>query len=149
MGRNAIIGRLTILSTVAVVLLSSHAKVQSRQHHKVSPIGVWDLKGLDDANTEWVATVVLTTAKDGALTGHIDWLGSNGHCGREYVTASFNRKTGALKMRGTKVVFSDHVVRASYLAELSPDGSHLANGKWSDEDPNIPGTWSATRIVLR
>jgi len=127
--------------------MSSHAVAQSYKQQKDSPLGVWDLKGLDSANTEWIATVVLTQAMDGARGGYIDWLGDNGHSGREYITASFNGKTRLLKMIGTQVVFSKYIVRANYSAELSPDGLHLINGSWSDEDPAIPGTWSAIRIA--
>ena len=143
------LGRSAILATVLLAFASTHAMAQSQQCQRVSPVGVWDLEGIDAADTKWIATVVLTKADGKGFAGHIDWLGSNGSCGREYVTASIDRNTRTLKMTGVKVVFSDNIVPANYTAELAPDGLHLANGKWSNEGVAIPGTWSARRIALR
>lgn len=72
---NAIIGRLTALATVLVAIMSSHTIAQSYKQQKDGPVGVWDLKGLDSANTEWIATVVLTQAMDGALGGCVALTG--------------------------------------------------------------------------
>jgi hypothetical protein len=126
---------------LACVLFAAYYATSVAQPHEqqTTPVGVWDLKGEDEENTKWIATLVLLTGKTETMLGHIDWLGSNHSCGREHVTATYDAKTRALKRVGTSVEFSNDVVRATYRAELSPDGLLLEKGKWSDNDPTIPG----------
>ena len=148
MYRKSTISVMEILEIALVAILSSNATAQSGQILDSGPIGAWDLTGYDEENTRWIGTAVLTRVSGETLTGHIDWLGSNGHCGREYVTGSYDPMIRILKMSGTRTEFSDRIVRGNYIAELSPDGSRLVNGRWSSIDPAIPGGWSGKRITF-
>ena len=148
MRQKARIGIPAILTGALVAASLSSTMAQSAKNQQAAVVGVWDLEGVDESNTKWIATLVLTQGNDNRVTGHIAWISNNGHSGGEYVTGTYEPKGQTLKMYGTRVEFSDHVVRCTYRAQLSGNGSRLENGKWSDNDPTIPGTWNATRIRL-
>jgi tetratricopeptide (TPR) repeat protein len=113
----------------------------------IAPVGVWDITGVDDQNTTWIATLVLTADADHRLAGHIDWIGSNGHCGREFVTGKFDFRSRLLEMTGTDVKHAEFVAPARYRCRFSKDGARLEKGQWLGETI-IPGEWHATRIHL-
>jgi len=137
-----------ILTGTFVAGSFSPTAAESGENYQPAVVGVWDLGGVDESNTRWIATLVLTQGKDNSLQGHIDWISNKGSCGRERVTSTYDPELRILKMVGIKVEFSDNVVRCTYRAHLSRDGSQLENGKWSDNDLTIPGTWNAKRIKL-
>jgi len=132
---------------VSLCLATDFAPAQ--ETGKTGPVGVWDISGEDESEVQWIGTLVLMSSARSGLHGHVDWIGSDGSCGREYISGSFHEGTRTLKLVGKRVVFSDEIARASYRAELSVDGSALDDGKWSDSDPTVPGHWSAKRLSLQ
>jgi hypothetical protein len=149
MYRKALIVTVTILAVLLVATGHGRAPAQQGDKQQPTPVGVWDVKGDDQANIKWIATMVLRPDKDGAVKGHIDWLASNSACGREHVTGTYDAKTRVLKLVGVQLEFPNQIVRGTYRAELSANGSLLEKGQWSDNDPTIPGNWSAKRISLK
>ena len=141
------IGIISLLAFLFVSLNAPHASV-AEAYADASPVGVWDLCGQDEADTGWIATLVLSLGEDDTLVGYVDWLGDNGHSGREYVTGSFEARTRSLDFEGTRVENSDGVVRSEYHAVVSTDGGQLEQGTWVHKDVTIPGTWRASRIRL-
>ncbi len=114
-----------------------------------SPIGAWNLAGVDEASNNWIATVVLFHNINNVIVGYADWSADTGFGGREFLTATYNETNRILKFHGIKLKYPDGIVRGSYRATLSLDGNKLLNGKWSDFDPTIPGKWVANRIQLK
>jgi len=141
-------GILFAIVTAFAAAGAQQANAQTVKHVANAVAGVWDLKGVDASGTKWIATVVLTQKENNRLAGHIDWLSSKGACGREYVSGAYDSKLRVLKITGNKVEFANNVVRASYRARLSRNGLQLEDGRWSDNDPTIPGTWYAKRVRI-
>jgi hypothetical protein len=148
MHHNNLARTIAILASLFAATHCESIVAQTYGNQNTALVGVWDLKGTDTANTKFIATMVLTNGKAGILKGHIDWLGSNGSCGREHVTGSYDAKSKVLKIIGIRIEFSDRIIRGTYRAELSQDGSVLEKGKWSATG-GVPGQWSARRINLR
>lgn len=149
MNRATCIGLVVVLASF-FPFNSAESAAQTQADSKVpTAIGVWDLSGVDEKDTKWIATVVLTKSEDGGLKGHIDWIGSNGSCGRELVVGNFDSESRVLTMNGKKVEFANRIVACGYRAELSKDHLSLENGKWANGTVAIPGSWSAKRIQLR
>jgi hypothetical protein len=119
---------------------------QSTEDFK-SPIGVWDLKGADDAGIGWIATIVVRR-EDNRFVGHIDWLGSDGTAGREYITWRYENATRVLRLEGARLKHGPDLALGSYMAKLAPDGMKLSGSWTSDDDSVIPGDWTASRILL-
>lgn len=117
-----------------------------------SPIGAWDVWGQDKAKTMWLGTLVLSTDDQGGLAGHVDWSGSGGEsdgaAGREYVTATYDPKTRALKMKGVKLAQANRIVLGTYTAELSADGMGLHKARWEGDGMALRG-WEAKRVVFK
>lgn len=110
--------------------------------------GVWDIEGRDQLNTDWIGTLVLTESDQNGLVGHIHWVGSTGHCGREYLTARLNRNSRQLQLSGLRTKFANQIARGSYTAVLSQNGNSLNSGKWgSGIDGAVPGAWQAHRLL--
>lgn len=111
--------------------------------------GVWDIEGRDELGNDWIGTLALTVSAQQGLAGHIDWVGRNGHCGREYVRAGFKHDTRQVEFSGLRTKFTNQIAKGAYKAVLSGDGNHLHNGQWgSGLDDAVPGTWQARRINL-
>ena len=148
MNTNAMTAMAAILALLLAALGSSRPSRSSRLPEP-SPIGVWDLEGAADADVRWIATLVLTGGETEGVVGHADWLSNRGSGGREHLIGTYDARNRVLEMHGTRIEYSDNVVRCTYRCELSPDGSRLQDGRWSDYDPAIPGSWSAKRIEAR
>ena len=113
--------------------------------------GVWDIEGIDELGTRWIGTMVLTGSGRSELTGYVDWIGDDGHCGREYLTARFDQTSRHLKLAGVSTKFADRIVKGNYSASLSGRGTQLRDGTWgSGVDRNgVPGHWSARRLLAK
>ncbi len=143
------IRKTAIILTCVLLSAGIESRTTANEITGISPIGVWDLTGVDSDNTRWIATVVIRRGKDARLHGHIDWLADDGTGGREYVDISFSADSRIVRLTGTKIVFSTTIARGSYVAKMSVDGASLA-GSWSSGfDDAVPGNWSATRIELQ
>lgn len=149
MYRQGTLGVVAILMAVFLFTGWSRTVTQSSEARAVSPIGVWDIDGVANSSTKWIAPLVLTQGENDDLVGHIDWLADGGSSGREYVSGAYDVEARVLRLKGVRVEHADNVVRCTYKVELSRDGSRLENGVWVDLDPTIPGTWAAHRIRVR
>jgi hypothetical protein len=138
---------LIVLGSASLINTCSRTIAEPIQRKEHTPVGVWDVRGVDAQNTEWIGTMVLLEGKKGGLVGHIDWSGSNGCGGREYVDGSFDGKSRVLDMAGTKLEHARKIVLGKYKCELSEDGERL-KGRWGGEDVIAAG-WIARRIELR
>jgi hypothetical protein len=134
-----------IVALCSLALMSLSASPQLPTDVR-TPVGVWNIKGVDDRGRTWIGTAVLIAGSQGTLRGHIDWLASNGSCGREHVVGRFDSTTRALQFTGRQTEYAVNLVPSNYLAYLSNDGLQLQNGRWGSGARVVPGGWSARRI---
>jgi hypothetical protein len=145
--------RKALIATVAMLfglfVCAGTALPQRVEKENDTPAGVWDMRGVDRANTHWLGTMVIAKNRYGNLKGHITMLSSDGHFEREHITGNYDDKTRVLKFAGTELEFANRLARATYRAVLTRDGSALSRGTWTHNDPTILGSRKAERICLR
>ncbi len=151
MPRKTIVGILALAVSGVLLTAGVRSAAEAGEGTKRSPVGVWDIKGTDSANTEWIGTLVLTSGDKGALVGHIEWFGrggdNDGAAGREYVSADYDRETRTLRLQGTKLEFATKLTLGTYRAVLTEDGKRLEKGRWKAEGES-KGESGAHRIIL-
>lgn len=126
---------------------SSAAQNKSRW---VSPkAGVWQLSGKDEENINWTGQIIFTkkTYFNKSIVrykGYIVWSSPDiESSGREYFTASFDKHTGKLVLKGNslKIVKGD-LALGVYTGFVNRKGRQIRRGSWDGVDV-VKGKWSA------
>ena len=113
--------------------------------------GIWNLKGADDAGIQWTAKVRLArTAKKGGIQryrGSFNWVSADGNAsGREYFTGRFDRRSGLLRLKSSRVVAEKgDLGLGNYVGFGRSKGRRIVGGKWYGADV-VPGTWRAAWV---
>ena len=146
------------LTLFAVVLFIGFVPQISSAQNKsvwVAPkIGIWQLIGKDEENTEWTAQLRFTrktTSKSiTKYKGFFIWRSSNGEIvGREYFTGSFDKRTGKLRLKSYAVKnVSGSLAVGTYVGFVSRKGRRITRGSWDGNDV-VKGTWSAEWLKFR
>jgi hypothetical protein len=110
--------------------------------------GIWNVSAVDVSGLTWEGSTLTFESQvvDGdeySLSGHFDWIGSNGAFGRESFTGTlFDDST--LQLSGFEIVEpASGIATANYFAILTESGTELINGSW--DGTAIPSDdWSAT-----
>lgn len=110
-------------------------------------VGDWRIEGADATRSKWIGRLALQ-AEDGKLHGRIDWRVSGGDYdgaeGREFVRATFDAESRALKLVGERLEDAADLMLGEYSATLSAAGDTLEEGE-SPTGAKI--TWTAKRIA--
>lgn len=142
--------RLALLAVVLLFVEVLPGDAFGQKRPWVAPkTGIWQLKGIDNADTSWTAVVRLVRLprKNGyqRYRGHFDWKSDDGEgSGKEFFTGAFDRKSGRLKLKAHSVKSEKGVLGVgNYTAFVRQKGRKIVGGKWFGNDV-VPGTWNAS-----
>ena len=117
---------------------------------KPSPIGTWEIQGLDTDKTTWTGTLIVTAGDKDTITATIDWTAKGGKrdgaSGREILSVTYFPANRYLKMNGEKLERAEGMALGAYGVTLSEDGCRLEKGKWATF--GLPGTWDGKRKAI-
>lgn len=112
--------------------------------------GYWQISGSDNRGVSWNGSKLhfLTDSPNGgnhSLSGYFEWTSDRGEFGRENFAGTLF-SNNHLSLDGTAIVQpASGIITAHYEADLTPLGTQLINGSWTN---GIPGVWSAVLVPV-
>ena len=131
-------------------ICSANAIAQSKGSWTPPKVGIWLVTAKDVEGIHWSGRLHLAHRANGngpvGYRGYFYWISRDKTTsGREYITGSFDRRTGKFRFRGYRVRnIRGELGTGNYRASVR-GGRAIHNGSWGGGN-SIPGTWSAVWI---